>query len=147
VGAAFPLNFSNLLIHRLAALLQDSGEMATANRLPTSVTEAARGIPPAADAVGASAGNALVKVPPSPDEDEDSAFGGPIARLPVELDVSVAVRGFRVRDLLTLEAGRLIESRWGSGIDVPLAAGGVELAQSEFEMVETRMAVRITRLA
>jgi flagellar motor switch/type III secretory pathway protein FliN len=131
----------------LAALLQDSGEMATANRLPTPVAEPARGIPPAAEADGAGAGNALVKVPPLLEEDEDSAFSGPVARLPVELDVSVPVRDFRVRDLLSLEAGRLIESQWGNGIDVPLAAGGVELAQSEFEVVEMRMAVRITRLA
>ena len=69
------------------------------------------------------------------------------ARLPVELDVSVPVRGFRVRNLLTLEPGSLIESDWSHGDDVPLAAGRVQLAWSEFEVIDTELAVRVTRLA
>jgi hypothetical protein len=70
-----------------------------------------------------------------------------LGRLPVELDVSVPLRNFRVRDLLTLEPSQLIESAWGHGEDVPLAAGKVQLAWSEFEVVDTQMAVRVTRLA
>ena len=70
-----------------------------------------------------------------------------LARLPVELDVSVPVRGFRVRNLLTLEAARVIESGWGHGDDVPLAAGIVQLAWCEFEVIGTLLAVRVTRLA
>ena len=72
---------------------------------------------------------------------------GPVALLPVELDVAVPVRDFRVRDLLALEPGRVIETLWGNGEDVPLAAGDVQLAWSEFEVVETQLAVRVTRLA
>lgn len=68
------------------------------------------------------------------------------ARLPVELDVSVAVREFRVRNLLTLEPGQIIESRWSHGQDVPLLAGRVPLAWAEFEVVDTTMAVRVTHL-
>lgn len=70
-----------------------------------------------------------------------------VARLPVELDVAIPVRQFRVRNLLALEAGEVIESQWGHGDDVPLAAGEVQLAWTEFEVVETRLAVRVTRLA
>ena len=70
----------------------------------------------------------------------------PVARLPVELDVSVPVRDFRVRNLLALEPGHLVESVWGHGEDVPLAAGQVQLAWSEFEVIETQLAVRLTRL-
>ena len=70
-----------------------------------------------------------------------------LGRLPVELDVSVPIRDFRVRNLLALEASHLIESGWGHGEDVPLAAGKVQLAWSEFEVVETQMAVPVTRLA
>ena len=70
----------------------------------------------------------------------------PVGRLPVELDVSVPVRNFRVRNLLTLELSQLIESGWGHGEDVPLAAGDVQLAWSEFEVVDTQLAVRVTRL-
>jgi flagellar motor switch protein FliN/FliY len=71
----------------------------------------------------------------------------PMARLPVELDVSVPVRDFRVRNLLALEAGQIIETEWGHGDDVPLAAGDVQLTWAEFEVVETQLAVRITRLS
>ena len=39
----------------------------------------------------------------------------PVARLPVELDVAVPVRDFRVRNLLALEPGQVIESQWGTG--------------------------------
>jgi len=66
--------------------------------------------------------------------------------LPVELDVSVAVREFRVRNLLALEPGQVIETQWSHGVDVPLSSGEVQLAWSEFEVVDSQLAVRITRL-
>ncbi len=74
-------------------------------------------------------------------------MSAPLRRLPVELDVSVPVRSFRVRNLLALEPSQLIDSGWGPGEDVPLAAGKVQLAWSEFEVVDTHLAVRLTRLA
>jgi flagellar motor switch protein FliN/FliY len=70
-----------------------------------------------------------------------------VSRLPVEVDVVVPVRQFRVRDLLALEPGRLIESQWGNGEDLPLSAGEVQLAWSEFEVIDSQLAVRVTRLA
>ena len=74
-------------------------------------------------------------------------LSAPVARLPVELDVTVPVRDFRVLNLLALEAGLVMESQWGNGEDVPLASGDVQLAWSEFEVIDTQLAVRITRLA
>ncbi len=74
-------------------------------------------------------------------------LSAPVARLPVELDVSVPVRNFRVRDLLNLEPARLIESGWGNDDDVPLASGPAQLAWAEFEVIDTQLAVRVTRLA
>jgi flagellar motor switch protein FliN/FliY len=71
----------------------------------------------------------------------------PVARLPVELEVAVPVRDFRVRNLLSLEPGQVIETQWGHGEDLPLSAGDVQLAWSEFEVVDTQLAVRLTRLA
>jgi flagellar motor switch protein FliN/FliY len=68
------------------------------------------------------------------------------AQLPVELDVAVPVREFRVRSLLALEPGQVIESQWTQGDDLPLAAGDVQVAWSEFEVVESQLAVRVTRL-
>jgi Type III flagellar switch regulator (C-ring) FliN C-term len=71
----------------------------------------------------------------------------PMERLPVGLAVSVPVREFRIRNLLAMAAGELIETQWGHGDDLPLSSGGVQLAWSEFEVVDTRLAVRVTRLA
>jgi hypothetical protein len=83
----------------------------------------------------------MVPSPQMPEFESSIVLNGPVVRLPVELDVSVPVRNFRVRNLLTLETAHLIESGWGHGEDVPLAAW------SEFEVVDTQLAVRITRLA
>ncbi len=74
-------------------------------------------------------------------------FTSLIARLPVELEVAVPVREFRVRNLLSLDKGSVIETQWKHGDDLPLSAGDVQLAWSEFEVVETKLAVRVTRLA
>ncbi len=93
----------------------------------------------------------LEKVPaPSSQTEEGEALvapGSPAARLPVELDVAVAVRPFRVRNLLALEPGQVIETQWGHSQDVPLASGDVQLAWSEFEVVDSQLAVRLTRMA
>jgi len=69
-----------------------------------------------------------------------------LARLPVELEVAVPVREFRVCNLLTLEPGQVIETQWAHGADMPLATGDVQLAWSEFEVIDTQLAVRVTRL-
>ena len=95
-------------------------------------------------AAGAEA--ALVPVRAAKSE-EESVFSAPIPRLPVELGVTIPVREFRVRELLALVPGLVIETQWSHGDDLPLSAGEVQLAWSEFEVVETRLAVRVTRLA
>ena len=90
---------------------------------------------------------ALVSASPEEEQAGPMHFGGPVARLPVQLDVAIPVRGFRVRNLLALEAGGVIESQWNHGDDLPLASGEVQLAWSEFEVIDTQLAVRVTRLA
>jgi flagellar motor switch protein FliM len=74
-------------------------------------------------------------------------LGRQLALLPVELDVAVPVREFRVRNLLALDCGQVIETQWGHGEDVPLSSGEVQLAWSEFEVAESQLGVRVTRLA
>ena len=74
------------------------------------------------------------------------ADGSPLAGLPMQLDVIVPVPGFRVQDLLALERGSVLESRWSHAEDVPVWCGGVQLVWSEFEVVDQRLAVRVTRL-
>jgi flagellar motor switch protein FliN/FliY len=103
--------------------------------------------PEAAKAVEIAAEQALVPSPLTPAEGAGMELTAPLARLPVELDVAIPVREFRVRNLLALELGQVFESEWAHGEDMPLAAGEVQLAWSEFEVVESQLAVRVTRLA
>ena len=120
--------------------------MAIAQSLPAPANK----LPPEAEKTGSSelaAEQALVPSPQLGEEGDSIAFSGPIARLPVELDVAIPVREFRVRNLLALEPGRVIETQWTHGEDMPLAAGDVQLAWSEFEVVDSQLAVRVTRLA
>jgi hypothetical protein len=69
------------------------------------------------------------------------------ARLPVGLSVALPVRNFRVLNLLSMESGVVVETQWAQGEDLPLTSGAVQLAWTEFEVVDTRLAVRVTRLA
>lgn len=94
-----------------------------------------------------SAEHALVPSLRQVHEGDHRGFSGSAVRLPVELDVSVPVREFRVRNLPALESGQVIETRLAHGEDMPLASGEVQLAWSEFEVVDAALAVRITRLA
>jgi flagellar motor switch protein FliN/FliY len=70
-----------------------------------------------------------------------------IARLPVLLAVNVPLRGLKVCDLLDLKCGYTVESAWAATEDVPLKVGQLQLCWGEFEVVEQRMALRLTRLA
>ena len=92
----------------------------------------------------------LVEATPSRNDPGSDAGGlvinAAISRIPIEVDVSVPVRNFRVRNLLALEAGHVIESLWHQGEDLPLAAPRAQLAWSEFEVIDRKLAVRITRL-
>lgn len=68
-------------------------------------------------------------------------------RLPMQLDVMVNVRSFRVQDLLALAKGGVVETVHEHTQDVPLICGGALLMWAEFELVGQKLAVRITRLA
>ncbi|WP_446742353.1 FliM/FliN family flagellar motor C-terminal domain-containing protein [Silvibacterium acidisoli] len=70
-----------------------------------------------------------------------------LARLPVQLDATVPVPSFRVQDLLSLEPGTVLESRWVHSEDIPVWCGGVQLIWAEFEVVEQKLAVRVTRIS
>jgi flagellar motor switch protein FliN/FliY len=94
----------------------------------------------------AAAESALVQTSPVFDGSGGLSKNQLFGRLPVEMDVAVPVRQFRVRNLLALAAGQVIESQWVQGEDMPLAARGAQLAWTEFEVIETKLAVRITRL-
>lgn len=67
--------------------------------------------------------------------------------LPVTVNVAIPLRGFRLRNLLALAPGVLLESEWEQGEDLPLACGDVQLAWTEFEVIDVQLAARLTRLA
>lgn len=120
--------------------------MATAHPLPAPATELPRR-PEAAGAEQTVGVQSLVPAAHQPEEENFLQLSAALARMPIELDVSVPVSDFRVRGLLALVPGQVIESRWAQGEDVPLASGKVQLAWTEFEVVDAQLAVRITRLA
>ena len=98
---------------------------------------------------GSGAGSAEAVQVPSPQiaGPEEGLFQDPrIRRLPVEIDVAVPIPKFRVRNLLALKAGQLVDSEWGQAEDLPLATSGAQLAWAEFEVMDARLAVRVTRL-
>lgn len=65
----------------------------------------------------------------------------------MQLDVTIPVPKFRVQDLLALEKGAVLDTRWLHTDDVPVWCGGAQLVWTEFEVVEQKIAVRVTRLA
>lgn len=110
----------------------------------------ANGRPPDSEpekSVEIAAEQALMPISCETDEEEPIQLTPVLMRLPVELDVAVPVRNFRVRNLLALEKAMLVETDWGHSEDVLISAGAVQLAWSEFEVIENQLAVRVTRLA
>jgi flagellar motor switch protein FliN/FliY len=70
-----------------------------------------------------------------------------VEALPCLLTIEIPVPGFTVADLVHLERGRIIATRWTVGQDVPLRVNGELIAWSEFEVVQNRLAIRLTELA
>jgi flagellar motor switch protein FliM len=69
-----------------------------------------------------------------------------LAGLRVTMRAGVTMDRFRVRDLLELKVGQVFESASPSTEDVPVRVGQMQLGWSEFEVLEQRMALRLTRL-
>jgi len=69
-----------------------------------------------------------------------------LTRLPMQVDVMVKVRSFRVGDLLAMQKGTVVETIHEHTQDVPVRCGGALLLWSEFEVLDQKLAVRVTRL-
>jgi flagellar motor switch/type III secretory pathway protein FliN len=69
-----------------------------------------------------------------------------LAQLRVTMRAAVALDRFRVRDLLGMKEGQVFESLAPATEDVPVRVGQMQLGWSEFEVLEQRMALRLTRL-
>jgi flagellar motor switch protein FliM len=82
----------------------------------------------------------------TPSESARISLSALAAKLPLQLDLRVPLPSFRVQNLLSLEKGQVIESAWPHTEDLPLWSGGVHLVWTEFEVVDQKLAVRVTRL-
>lgn len=69
------------------------------------------------------------------------------ALLPCRLSVDVPLREFKVRDLLQLEPGSVVESKNVNGADVPVIVNSRLIGWAEFEVMGQRLALRMTELA
>lgn len=83
----------------------------------------------------------------SPEQVEGQERWDRVSRLSCELTVELAVSNFRVRDLGLLRAGRVLDSGWSLGREVPILANGLRLAWGQFEVVGRNLAVRLSELA
>jgi flagellar motor switch/type III secretory pathway protein FliN len=62
----------------------------------------------------------------------------------VTIDLSVSK--FRVRDLLQLERGSIVETRWKEGSHLPLQVNRRQVGWVEFQVAGDRLAVQVTEL-
>jgi flagellar motor switch protein FliN len=69
-----------------------------------------------------------------------------VENLPCILSVEIPVPSFTVGDLMRLGKGRVIATNWVVGHDLPLRINGAMIAWIEFEVVQERLAVRLTEL-
>ena len=67
--------------------------------------------------------------------------------LPCNLAVELTVPRVTVGDILRLAPQTVVETRWQQNADVPIRANGQLIAWAEFEGVDEKLAVRVTRLA
>ena len=124
----------------------NSQHMATTTPVQAPISEHPRGVQ-LTPGTQTSGETALAASPHPAIERESVPLSAAVARLPVELEVSIPLREFRVRNLLNLGREQVIKTQWSHDEDMPLVAGEVQLAWSEFEVIDSKLAIRITRLA
>src|SRR3981189_191579 len=71
----------------------------------------------------------------------------PVLRLPCQLTVDLPLPDFKIADLLRLGVGSVVTTSWQAGRDVRLRVNGALIGWSEFEVVGSELAVRVTELA
>jgi flagellar motor switch protein FliN/FliY len=69
-----------------------------------------------------------------------------VMELPCCLSVEVKVPHFTVGDLLRLAVSSLVDTRHHDGSHVPIRVNGQMIAWGEFDVIDDRLAVRLTEL-
>lgn len=80
---------------------------------------------------------------PGPAKDPVEVYGW----FPCLLSLEVPASRFTVGDLLRLRVGSIVETSSHHTSDIPLRANGLLIGWTEFEVIGSRVAVRITELA
>lgn len=70
-----------------------------------------------------------------------------VAKAPLQLEIRLPIHGMRVKDVLGLRKGAVFETAWPADEDLPGDCAGVQLVWTEFEVIDKKLAVRVTRLA
>jgi flagellar motor switch protein FliM len=100
--------------------------------------------------VGAmSMGLDLVRMPPAApwmSRIEEHPAWEILSAMRMRMRAEVPLSHFTVRKLLALAEGQVFETMAPDTEDVPVRVGQVQMGWSEFEVVEQRMALRLTRL-
>jgi flagellar motor switch protein FliN/FliY len=66
--------------------------------------------------------------------------------LPCQLYVALEVPRFTVRDLLSLSVNSLVDTRRREGAHVPVLVNSVMVGWAEFDVIDGRLAVRMTEM-
>lgn len=69
-----------------------------------------------------------------------------VAGLPCVLSVELPVAVFKVRDLLMLDAETVVDSGQSATSKVPVWVNGARVGWAEFDVLRTRLAIRISEL-
>jgi flagellar motor switch protein FliN len=66
--------------------------------------------------------------------------------LPCHLNVALDVPHFTIRDLLSLTVNSLVDTRRREGAHVPVLVNEVMVGWAEFDVIDGRLAVRMTEM-
>jgi len=69
---------------------------------------------------------------------------GPLAEVPVEIEVELDRRVMKTRELLDLEEGSVIGTSRSAGENIDIYIGGVLCGSGEIVVIENALGVRIT---
>jgi flagellar motor switch protein FliN/FliY len=69
-----------------------------------------------------------------------------VLELPCQLSAAIEVPNFTVRDLLTLSVNSLVDTQRREGAHVPVLVNTVMVAWAEFDVIDGRLAVRMTEM-
>ena len=89
---------------------------------------------------------AALALPQTPPEQIAADIWQEAGWLPCRLHAEIAVSGFTVGDLLTLEAGSIVDSRISTEADVSVNVNGAHVGSGKLDLAGTRLAVRLTEL-